>query len=210
MKNVFLIACCLCVQLLHSQANRTLRIVYVDNYSESGSGQKGISSASLKYLFGEVDKYMEEYFLVYIPNGRKPIYSFGNKEEVNSILSDLGGENKYNMSNILFDKQTIYSQLAEINDLQFSKIECHIYASKEFIEENLINEDNKTGFFTTYFLRELQAAFHTDNVQFNYYHNEEDPKFIAKIETRLKERFSFYNNGIFEGKSEPIIHVINQ
>jgi hypothetical protein len=94
--------------------------------------------------------------------------------------------------------------------LQFSKIECHIYASKEFIEENLINEDNKTGFFTTYFLRELQAAFHTDNVQFNYYHNEEDPKFIAKIETRLKERFSFYNNGIFEGKTEPIIHVINQ
>jgi hypothetical protein len=42
----------------------------------------------LKYLFGEVDKYMEDDFLVYIPNGRKPFYSFGNKEEVNSILSD--------------------------------------------------------------------------------------------------------------------------
>jgi hypothetical protein len=208
MRNVFLIACCLCVHLLHSQVNRTLRIVYIDNYSESGSGQKGISSASLKYLFGEVDKYMEEYFLVYIPNGRKPIYSFGNKEEVNSILSDLGGENKNNMSNILFDKQAIYEQLAEINDLQFSKIECHFYTSKQFIEDNLIKE--MTGFFTTYFMRELQTVFRTENVQFNYYHNEEDPKLIAKIDTRLKELFSFYNNGIFEGKSEPIIHVINQ
>ena len=199
MRKVFLIACCLSVQLLHSQVNRTLRIVYVDNYSES----------SLKYLFGEIDKYMEEYFLVYIPNGRKPIYSFGNKEEVNSILTNLG-ENKNNMSNVIFDKQAIYTQLAEINDLQFSKIECHFYISKETIEDKLINEDEKTGFFTTYFLRELQTAFHTDNVQFNYYHNEEDPKYIAKIDTRLKERFSFYNTGIFEGKSEPIIHVINQ
>jgi hypothetical protein len=208
MRNVFLIACCFCVQLLHSQVDRALRIVYVDNYSESSSGQKGISSTSLKYLFGEVDKYMEDDFLVYIPNGRKPFYSFGNKEEVNSILSDLGGENKTNKSNIIFDKQAIYAQLAEVNDLQYSKIEGHFYVSKEFIEENLIRDE--TGFFSTYFLRELQTAFHTDNVQFNYYLSEEDPKLIAKIDGRLKELFSFYNKGIFEGKSEPIIHVINQ
>jgi hypothetical protein len=206
MRNVFLIACCLCVQFLHSQVDRTLRIVYIDNYSESGSGIKGMSSNSVSYLYGEIDKYMEERFLLYIPNGRKPFYVLDNKDDAMSLLSDIS-KDRNNFSDVLFDKQVIWYQLSEYADLQFTKIECHFYLSNQFIEENVITD--KLGFFTTYFMRELQTAFKAETVQFHYYHNEEEPKLIAKIDSRLKEIFSFDNKGIFDGKLEASIHIIN-
>jgi len=205
MKNFLLLIFLASASVSFGQASRVLRIIYIDNFGASSTGDKGLPPACQSYIDANITTLTEDRYLFYLPNGTTPIFSLNNEEDMNNLLSGIPKERTVS-SNIFYDKQKIWGLLSEYSDLKFTKIECHFFLSYEFFKGNIINYE--IGFFSTYFLRELQYTFQPEKVDFIYYHDEEDPKVAAKIQARVAQIYSFYNEGIFEGKTVPTINIL--
>jgi len=213
---IFFILASLSVQL-YSQANRVLKIVYIDNYGSSSVGDKGLSEVAQSYIDANIVSFTQDKYLFYLQDGTNPKLSFNNEEDLNTLLAGIPKDRTLS-STILFDKKRIWEEISQFSDLKFTSIEVHNFVSREFLKDNLFNYNQ--GFFSTYFMRELKYAFQPDKIDFFYYHDEEDPKEITYIETKLNETFAkegamknkdfekVFTSGIFENKPAPIITVL--
>jgi len=216
MKNLLFLVLIASTQV-YSQANRVLRIVYIDNYGSNSEGDKGLPEVAQSYIDANIVSFTQDKYLFYLQDGTNPKISLNNEDDLNNLLGGIPKDRTLS-STVFYDKKRIWEEINKFSDLKFTSIEVHFFLSREFLKDNLFNYNQ--GFLTTYFFRELKYAFQPDKIDFYYYHNEETPKEISYIENSINEIFAkegsmknpdvekVFRSGIFEGKSSPIITVL--